>query len=235
MKSLIIQNSTIVEPGLIKSAMEAAGWEIDLRVMDRPGSVLPDNLNTYQSLVILGGPMSANEEGMYPHMKKVLLLVQEAYARDLPTLGSCLGGQLMAKSLGASVIHNPVKEIGWFKLRLTADGLKAPLFEGISEELPVFHWHEDTFSLPSCSTLLASTQTCVNQAGSFGSNSFALQFHLEITPEIIKKWISTWSDELEEENGSGAGENLIKETGGIWSTYNQLANRIINNWLTRIS
>ncbi len=231
MKSLIIQNESIVGPGLIKSAMEAAGWELDIRVMDKPGSVLPDNLNNYQSLVILGGSMSANEEGLYPHLKKVYLLFQEAFAKGLPTLGSCLGGQLMAKALGAPVAHNPVKEIGWFKLRLTAEGLRAPLFEGIPEEFPVFHWHQDTFSLPSCTTLLASTQACANQACSFGSNSYALQFHLEITPDIIEKWIGVWSDVLIEENGCGAVENVIQETGSIWSRYHQLANRILNNWL----
>lgn len=235
MKSLIIQNEAIVGPGLVKSAMETAGWELDIRVMDKPGSVLPDNLNAYRALVILGGSMSANDEGPYPHLKKVYRLFQEAYEKDLPTLGSCLGGQLMAKALGASVTHNPVKEIGWFTLRLTADGLKSPLFNGIPEGIPVFHWHRDTFSLTSCSNLLASTQTCAHQACSFGLNSYALQFHLEITPEIIKKWIGAWSDELVEANGCGAVENVLEETGSVWSRYRILANQIINNWLTGIS
>ena len=231
MKSLIVQNESIVGPGLIQSAMETAGWELDIRVMDKPGSVLPDTLNPYRALVILGGSMSANDEGVYPHLKKVCGLLQEAYEKDLPTLGSCLGGQLMAKALGASVMRNPVKEIGWFKLRLSADGLKSRLFGGIPEEFLVFHWHKDTFALPPCSTLLASTPSCAHQACSLGSNSYALQFHLEITPEIIKKWIHAWSDELQEENGFGAVENVIQKTGSIWSTYRQLANQILKNWL----
>lgn len=235
MKSLIVQNESIVGPGLIQSAMETAGWELDIRVMDKPGSALPDTLNPYRALVILGGSMSANDERAYPHLKKVCRLFQEAYEKGLPTLGSCLGGQLMARALGAPVRHNPVQEIGWFKLRLTADGLKSRLFGGIPEEFPVFHWHKDTFALPSCSTLLASTQTCAHQACSFGLNSYALQFHLEITPEIINKWIGAWSDELLEVNGSGAVENVLEETGSIWSRYRILANQIINNWLTGIS
>ncbi|NPV73243.1 MAG: type 1 glutamine amidotransferase [Pelotomaculum sp.] len=234
MKSLIIQNSAIVGPGLIEKAMEAAGWELDIRLMERPGSVLPGNLDAYHSLVILGGPMSANEERLYPHLKKVCLLFQEAFKKDLPTLGICLGGQLMARALGAAVTPNPLKEIGWFTLRLTADGLDSPLFEGMPEEFPVFQWHEDTFSLPSCSTLLASTTSCTNQAFSIGSNSYALQFHLEITPEIIKKWVSVWGDELEEEKGFGATDSLFKETGLIWGKYYRLANRILKNWLAKI-
>ncbi|HOV80220.1 MAG TPA: type 1 glutamine amidotransferase [Bacillota bacterium] len=231
MKALVVQNASLVGPGLLQDGMEEGGWRLDIRVMDRPGAVLPGSLEGYDALVVLGGPMSANEEETYPFLRQVVALVKNALRKEIPVLGTCLGGQLVARALGAPVTRNPVPEIGWYGLRLTGEGLKSPLFEGLPEEFPVFHWHEDTFALPAGAVHLARTGGCVNQAFSFGRSVFALQFHLEITPEIIDSWAAVWGDELETFHGQGAHELLKAETRSVWDSYKKTAGTILKNWL----
>ncbi|MGB9803864.1 MAG: type 1 glutamine amidotransferase [Desulfofundulus sp.] len=235
LQALVIQNVEIEGPGLLQPAMEKEGWQLDIRVMDRPGVYLPDSLEGYKALIILGGPMNVYEEEAYPYLKQVDRLIKEAIEKDIPLLGICLGGQLIAKALGAPVVRNPVPEIGWYKLRLTPAGLKSPLFAGLPEEFFVFQWHGDTFVLPPGATHLAACKDCVNQAFSVGGRTFALQFHLEVNPEIIKTWAEAYAGELEEFGGPGAADRLVQETTSIWEEYRAVATRFLNNWMAIIS
>lgn len=212
MRALVVQNVEMEGPGLLQPVMESAGWQLDIRVMDRPGAELPDNLRGYSALVILGGPMNVYEEEEYPYLRQVDKLIKEALVRGLPALGICLGGQLMAKALGAPVTRNPVQEIGWYNLTLTPQGKESPLFSGLPEEFPVFQWHGDTFAIPAGAAHLATSRSCANQAFSYGRNLFALQFHPEVTPEVIESWARAYADELEEFGGPGAAERLVEET-----------------------
>lgn len=235
MEALVVQNVEIEGPGFLRGEMERAGWSLDIRVMDRPGEDLPGALSGYNALIILGGPMNVYEEESYPYLRDVDLLIKEAVKKGLPVLGICLGGQLIAKSLGAPVTRNPVREIGWYKLRLTPEGLRSPLFTGLPEEFPVFQWHGDTFTLPDGATHLATTTGCANQAFSYGGNVFALQFHLEVTSEIINTWADDYADELEEFGGPGAAGRMVAETGAIWKEYEQVSNQLLANWTAILS
>jgi GMP synthase-like glutamine amidotransferase len=235
MKALVVQNVEIEGPGLLCGEMEKAGRALDIRVMDRPGAALPDSLSGYSALIILGGPMNVYEEKAYPYLKDIDLLIREAVEKELPTLGICLGGQLIAKTLGAPVTRNPVKEIGWYKLRLTPEGIRSPLFTGLPEEFPVFQWHGDTFVLPGGVSHLASTAGCANQAFSCGEKVFALQFHLEVTPEIINTWADVYADELEQFSGQGAAERMITGTAAIWQEYERVSHQFLANWSTILS
>ena len=105
-------------------------------------------------------------------------------------LGVCLGAQLIAKALGASVYRNPVKEIGWFEIEVTGEGAADPLFAGVGPRETVFQWHGETFDLPPGARWLASSTACCHQAFRIGSSAYALQFHLEVTPEMIADWCS---------------------------------------------
>ncbi|HHW43717.1 MAG TPA: type 1 glutamine amidotransferase [Desulfotomaculum sp.] len=231
MRALVVQNIDIEGPGLLQPTMEEAGWELDIRVMDQPGAVLPGTLEGYEALLILGGPMNVYEEESYPYLKQVDQLIIEAVRQDMPTLGICLGGQLMAKALGAPVTRNPVQEIGWYRLRLTPAGQKSPLFAGLPGEFPVFQWHGDTFALPAGATRLATGDDCTNQAFSCGRGIFALQFHLEVTPEIIRTWAQAYGDELAEFGGAGAAERLVEQTAALWDEYRQVAGKFLSNWI----
>jgi GMP synthase (glutamine-hydrolysing) len=138
-------------------------------------------------LVVLGGPIGAYEEESYPFLADELRLIERRLAAGRPTLGICLGAQLMARALGARVYPGAAKEIGWAPLTLTTDGecsVLAPL-----RGLPVLHWHGDTFDLPAGAARLASTAITPNQAfAALDGRALALQFHLEATAPGLERW-----------------------------------------------
>jgi len=135
---------------------------------------------------VLGGPIGAYEEAIYPFLKDELRFIEKRLATKLPIFGICLGAQLMARALGARVYPAPAKELGWAPIALTAAGERSvlkPIGSG-----PVLHWHGDTFDLPAGATRLASTAICENQAFSFGPNALALQFHIEAEAQGLERW-----------------------------------------------
>lgn len=153
-----------------------AGWD-DLGAVD---GTAPD------LLVVLGGPIGAYEEDLYPFLNDELKLIEARLKAGKPTLGICLGAQLMARALGAKVYGNGAKEIGWSPLDLTAAGrtsVLAPL-----EATPVLHWHGDTFDLPDGAVNLASTPITRHQAFSWGKAALGLQFHIEATARGLERW-----------------------------------------------
>lgn len=230
LKALVVQPMEICGPGLIINELEKLGWHLDVRLMEQPGSDLPGDLTGFNALIMLGGPMNVYEEEAYPYLKQLEQLIKEAVRKGLPVLGACLGGQLIAKALGAPVTCSPVQEIGWYRMRLTAAGARSPFFNELPEKFPVFQWHGDTFALPGSASRLAATDDCVNQAFSLEPCVLAVQFHLEITPAIINEWGREWAEDIEDFLGPGGAAKLEAETGAIWDGYKPLAVRILKNW-----
>jgi len=137
-------------------------------------------------IVIMGGPMGVYDEKEYPFLREEKVLIKESFRKGIPVLGICLGSQLIANALGAKVY--PYKqEIGWYEVR-KANSDK--ITEELPENLMVFQWHNDTFDLPENARLLYRGEEVVNQAFRAG-NAVGLQFHLEVTPEIISDWIKS--------------------------------------------
>lgn len=152
-----------------------------------------DNLEAIDSLqpdllVVLGGPIAAYEEEMYPFLKTEIAILKARIASDLPTLGICLGAQLIAKALGANVYQGNHKELGWGPLELTNAGRKNFFQHLESSKTEVLHWHSDTFDLPKGAVLQASTHFYPNQAFTYG-NILAIQFHPEFIGNQIEKWL----------------------------------------------
>ena len=139
-------------------------------------------------LVILGGPIGAYDEQDYPFVTDELRLLQRRLEADLPTLGICLGAQLMARALGARVYAGSNKEIGWSPIELSQAGKDSPLADLVTDCADVLHWHGDTFDLPIGATHLASSSQYHNQAFSFGKAALALQFHPEVTARGLERW-----------------------------------------------
>lgn len=214
---------------MLRDILERKRWEIDIRCMDSPGVALPDSLKDYTAFAILGGPMGAYEEEDYPYLYRVQELIREAVSIRMPTLGICLGGQLIARALGAHVRPNRVKEIGWYPVHLTKEGQAAPLLAGLPPEFPVFQWHGDTFALPDGAVLLATGQTCTNQAFVYKDCIWALQFHLEVTPTMIGHWAGAYASELEEFGGLGAARELVLETLEKWNSMQAVREQFLDN------
>lgn len=155
------------------------------------GEPLP-RAEAISGLAMMGGPMSANDE--LPWILPMLALVRESVAADVPVIGHCLGGQLLAKALGALVTRNSVKEIGWGDI----DVIDTPVS---SEWSPAgaflsYHWHGETFSIPEGAHRIWSSAHCRNQAFVMGSH-IAMQCHIEITSEMIESWCETGADEIQ--------------------------------------
>ena len=151
-------------------------------------------------LVVLGGPIGAYEEAAYPFLEDELRLVEARVAAGRPLLGICLGAQIIARGLGARVYPGPVKEIGWAPVRLTPEGSASCLRH--AGEMPVLHWHGDTFDLPDGATRLASSEHYENQAFAYGASVLALQFHLEAEPARLERWFVGHAAEIAATPGS---------------------------------
>lgn len=159
------------------------------------GGALP-SVSDLDWLVIMGGPMNVDEEPLYPWLKAEKQFIEKAMKAEKKILGVCLGAQLIARVLGSRVYKNQHKEIGWMPVKWTEETKSSRIFKGLEGDLTVFHWHGDTFDLPSGAVRMAESEGCRNQAFAYGANTAALQFHLESTPESVAQLAEHCADEL---------------------------------------
>ncbi len=194
MSVLIIKNIVSEGPGTILEFLKDNGIPFDI-IEAGLGEKIPSPEN-FNSVVIMGGPMAVYEMEQYPFLKDVANTIERAFEMNKKVLGICLGAQLMAHVLGAKVYQGHKKEIGWLPIEPTIDGARDEVFRNAIEPLDqtlVLQWHGDTFDIPSGGVRLASSRDYPNQAFRYG-NSYALQFHIEVNPEIIKEWFQDRED-----------------------------------------
>ncbi|HEX6995746.1 MAG TPA: glutamine amidotransferase [Gammaproteobacteria bacterium] len=179
-------------------------------------------------LVVLGGPIGVYENDAYPFLDDEIRLIGERLATHRPTLGICLGSQLMARALGARVYPSGSKEIGWAPVELTAEGRASCLrhLDGVA----VLHWHGDTFDLPADAARLASTPLTINQAFSVGDYALALQFHAEAAGRALESWFVGHCNEIAATPGIGV-PGLRADTAHWTPAITRAGSACFDEWL----
>lgn len=216
----IIQNDPEVPPGNIIDNL-AISYAIHHPYRD--GVLpLPEQIS---ALIVLGGAMGANDDSRYPFLGDLKNLVRAVVTAQIPYLGICLGGQLLAAALGAKVASRRWEEVGTLNVSLSQEGKSDRLFRGISDEFTTFQWHHDSFDLPVGGVLLAASAACPHQAFRVGAAAWGLQFHPEVTEAIIRDWCA-WDS-----SASLKTEELIADFSREAAAYGATARRLLNNFL----
>jgi GMP synthase-like glutamine amidotransferase len=216
MAVLIIKNVITEGPGTIKDFLKKE--DILFSIVESGSGELIPPLENFDTIVVLGGPMGIYDIDKHPHLMIVSRVIREAINRNMKVLGICLGSQMIAHCCGAEVYPGHKKEIGWYHIELTGEGLKDPLMRKLAihpeigdfwRRFKVFHWHGDTFDLPLGAVLLASSELYKNQAFRYGDKVYGFQFHIEVTKDMLLEWFKDMQD----------AEQLIKETEKIYDEY----------------
>jgi len=215
-------------PGYFATYLERRSIPWQLMRLDA-GELPPRDVRRFSGLAFLGGPMSVNDD--LPWIAPVLELIREAVRKDVPVIGHCLGGQLMAKAFGGVVTRNPVKEIGWGEVR-AADNAVARDWLGETRSFLTFHWHGETFSIPPGATRILEGPHCPNQGFALRSH-LAMQCHVEMTPELIREWLDLGADEMREAAASPAvqpRDEIERDLERRAAELNAVAARLYERW-----
>jgi len=193
------------------------------------GAPVPRDARRFSGLVFMGGPMSANDE--LPWIAPALELIRDAVRKDVPALGHCLGGQLMARAFGGTVRANPVREIGWGEVRV-ADNALAREWLGERQGFESFHWHGETFSIPPGGTRVLESERCANQAFALGKH-FGMQCHVEMTEELVRLWLRGGAGEIRaaaDSPGVQNPEEIQLDLEARLDALHAVADRIYDRW-----
>jgi len=221
-------------PGYFATYLERHGIPWQLLRIDA-GDAVPASAREFSGLCFMGGPMSVNDD--LPWIGQVLKLIRDAVETDVPVIGHCLGGQLMAKALGAPVARNPVKEIGWFDLSVRSSET-ARQWLGDATGFPSFHWHGETFDIPAGAVHLAESAACLNQMFALGPH-LGMQCHVEMTPELVEAWCRDWHREVQNLSlrlpSVQSPEEMLKDLPVRISQLHETAERIYAHWIRNLA
>lgn len=216
---LVLQHMTDDGPAHFGRWLAGRGIPMDVRNTEA-GQTFPERIDGYAGLAILGGEMSANDA--LPSLRRAEDLIRQALAAGVPTIGHCLGGQLMARALGAAVHASPQPEIGWFDIDV-ADTALARAWFGDEREPTVFQWHNEAFELPQGAQLLATSAACPHQAFAIGPH-LAMQFHIELDAAKLARWLPNLTAEQ--------GAAITARTASVLGPAQALAERLYARWFS---
>ncbi len=223
MRAHILQHVPFEGPGCIDAWLDAAGWKkARTRFFESPRSPAPREVDL---VIVMGGPMSVNDEREIPWLVQEKAFIREAIEAGTAVLGICLGAQMIASAMGATVRRNEYKEIGWFPV------------EGVSKEkscfrfpasTDVFHWHGETFDLPAGAVHIARSEACENQGFQVGKSVIGLQFHLETTPESARELVAHCRSELVPSRFVQSEATILKDTFSKYHSANALMGEVLS-------
>jgi GMP synthase-like glutamine amidotransferase len=227
---LVFRHSATEGPGYFASFLERHGIPMQLLRIDA-GDEVPDTLNGFSGICLMGGPMSVNDD--LPWIARELSLIRQAVDQDYPVIGHCLGGQLMSKALGGVVSANPAKEIGWGELRIADAEVASAWLGGLSPPLLAFHWHGETFSIPPGAVRILDSALCENQAFILNDRHIGMQCHVEMTPELIATWCASGADEIASSPGPGvqSAAEMQADMANRVQQLHALADKIYSRWI----
>lgn len=229
MKPVAIFRSARSEgPGYFATYLDRRSVPWQLVALDE-GQKVPRDALRYSGICFMGGAMSANDD--LPWIAPALELIRDAVRQDVPVIGHCLGGQLMAKALGGSVGHNPVREIGWGEVRV-AENAVAREWLGELQQFLSFHWHGETFTIPPGATRVLENDLCANQGFATGIH-LGLQTHVEMTEEIVRTWLCGGGEEMAAHASSPGVQTpaeIERDMEARLKALNEVANRLYDRW-----
>ena len=226
---LILQHLTQDGPAYLQTWLQRAGVPAVV-VNSEAGDAFPGSVDAYAALAVLGGEMSANDD--LPSLRQAERLILEAMSANRPVLGHCLGGQLMARALGATVAEARAPEIGWHRVQVHPRLASRAWFGDLAEAL-VFQWHYDAFALPNGAQWLAHSDACAHQAFSVGPH-LAMQFHVELDAPKLRAWAQAHDPRFgaaQQASTVQSGATMLMDADERLAQQQQLADRIYERWL----
>ena len=209
--------------GSIRSWLTTAGYTITCTPFFK--SVNLPALEEIDLLIVMGGPMSVNDEKRYPWLAPEKQFIRQMVMSGKPVLGICLGAQLIASAMGAKVYPNSVKEIGWFPIYGVSSSDRSIFC--FPQSVQAFHWHGETFDLPTGATRIAKSDGCENQAFQLGHSVIGLQFHLETTPQAAQDLVSHCRNELLPAPCIQTEKEILSAGPAQYQSINHLMNKIL--------
>lgn len=226
MRAHVLMHVDFEGPGSMATWFAAHGHSLSYTRFYEDIPALPE-LGQIDVLVIMGGPMSVNDESEFPWLVTEKQFVRAAIQAGKAVLGVCLGAQMIASALGARVYPNHAKEIGWFPVRAAGTEQEGDVF-AFPERIEVFHWHGETFDLPAGAELLASSEACRNQAFQWGARAIGLQFHLETTAQTAWRIVENCRDELVPGDYVQGEQTILGAPGARYEAMNLLMGDILD-------
>jgi GMP synthase (glutamine-hydrolysing) len=217
--------------GIIGEALEAVGIDAEY-VRLFAGEPVPDNMRDVAGLVVMGGSMSVYEQDQYPFLAHEIRLIEATLKAEKPVLGICLGSQLLATALGASVMKGDWKEIGWFPVTLTEAAAGDPVFHGLDRTFTAYHWHGDVFELPAGATALASSAQTQCQAFAYEERAYGLLFHLEATQKIVEDMVLGFKSELDDERIDGV--EIVTQAREHLDEHQRIGASVFQRWASLV-
>ena len=229
---LVFQHIAAEHPGIFREFLYEDDIEYCPIELDE-GESIPD-LNEFDALWVMGGPMDVWEEEKYPWLVSEKAAIREAVVeRKLPYLGFCLGHQLLADALGGEVGWADNPEIGILDIEMSEQGLASPFLQNLPNELKSLQWHSvEVKSTPNNAKVLASSNACAIQAMSLEKHALSIQFHIEITSSTVSEWgkIPAYKSALEKKLGNNALKNINAEAKAVIGDMNRYARILYDNW-----
>jgi len=233
---LIIQQVQHDTPDYFADFLSGQQIPFEIRQMHR-GQVPPGSIAGYSGYCMLGGPMSVHDEEKFPFLRQEKKLLLEALVLGIPTIGHCLGGQLISSALGGTVSAAPTQEIGWCQINV-ADNEDARAWFGGHSSVELFEWHNETFSIPANATLIASSPHCPNQAFTVDGKHLAMQFHCEVKQDKVRYWAIREKADIDAQiNSPGvqSSEYIVSSLPQRIPRSNALAHLIYSRWIRGLS